>query len=146
MNDIIIPTAIEAHSERWTRFTQTAFVCLRQNSLSEYCQVSSRSTSIALPYTWSIWVFPWESLQKILRILKFHSCRSRTHLAVSTATSLVTNKQKLFVSIEFTFHCGPLRQSVGLHHHIVLITTSCVPLISFQPPLPLNLQTFSTWS
>ena len=49
--DVIIPTAIEAHSERSTRFTQTAFVCLGRNSLSGYCQVSSRSTAIALPYT-----------------------------------------------------------------------------------------------
>ena len=31
---LIIPTAIAAHSERSTRFTQTAFVCLGRNSLS----------------------------------------------------------------------------------------------------------------
>ena len=35
-DNIIILTAIEAHSERSTRFTQTAFVCLGQNSLSGY--------------------------------------------------------------------------------------------------------------
>ena len=59
MNDVIIQAA---HSERWNRFTQTAFICLGRNSLSRYCQVSSRSTAIALPYTQSIWVFLWESL------------------------------------------------------------------------------------
>ena len=49
-DDVIILTAIEAHSERSTRFTQAGFVCLGQYSLSEYCQVRSRSTAIALPY------------------------------------------------------------------------------------------------
>ena len=33
----IILTAIEVHSERSTRFTQTDFVCLGRNSLSGYC-------------------------------------------------------------------------------------------------------------
>ena len=46
-DDVIVPTTIEAHSERSTRFTQTAFVCLGRNSLSGYCQVRSRSTSMA---------------------------------------------------------------------------------------------------
>ena len=41
-DDVIIPTAIVAHSERSTQFTQTAFVCLGRNSLSGYCQVLDR--------------------------------------------------------------------------------------------------------
>ena len=38
-------TWLEGHGERW--FTQTAFICLESNTLSEYCQVSSRLTTIA---------------------------------------------------------------------------------------------------
>ena len=53
-DDVIIPTAIAAHSERSTRFTQTAFVYLGRNSLRGYCQVRSRSTAIALPYARSM--------------------------------------------------------------------------------------------
>ena len=56
-DDVTMLTAIEAHSERGTRFTQTAFICLGQNSLSGYCQVSSSSTAIALPYMRSIECF-----------------------------------------------------------------------------------------
>ena len=44
---IIILTAIQAHGERSTLFTQAAFVCLGRNSLSGYYLVSSRSTSVA---------------------------------------------------------------------------------------------------
>ena len=95
-NDVIIQAAIEAHSERWNRFTQTAIICLGRNSLSRCCQVSSRSTAIALPYTRSIWVFPWESPRKILRVIKCHSGRSRAHLTVSTERVLFqTNKSCL---------------------------------------------------
>ena len=53
-DDIIILTALEAHSERSTQFTQVAFFCLGRNSLSGYCQVRSRLTAIALPYARSI--------------------------------------------------------------------------------------------
>ena len=31
MNDVIVQSVIEAHSERWNRFTQTGFVCLGKN-------------------------------------------------------------------------------------------------------------------
>ena len=40
MTDVIIQTAIEAHSESELTL-QTAFVCLGQNLLSGYCQMSS---------------------------------------------------------------------------------------------------------
>ena len=90
VNDVIIQTAIEAHSERWTWFTQTAFVCLGQNSLSGYCQVSSRSPAIALPYkpmyAKHLSVFLGIPAEKgVLCIIKCHSGESRAHLAVSTA-------------------------------------------------------------
>ena len=35
-DDVIILTAIEDHSERSTRFTQAAFICLGRNLLSGY--------------------------------------------------------------------------------------------------------------
>ena len=53
-DDVIVLTAIEAHSERSTRFIQAAFVSLGRNPLSGYRQVRSRSTAIALPYARSI--------------------------------------------------------------------------------------------
>ena len=47
MNDVIIQAVIKAHCERSNWFLPTALVCLEQNSLSWYCQVSSRSTTMA---------------------------------------------------------------------------------------------------
>ena len=86
--------------ERWSRFTQTAFVCLGRNSLNRCCQVSSRSTAIALPYTQSIWVFPLESPRKTLHVIKCHGGWSRAHLTVSTERVLFqTNKSCLCKSI-----------------------------------------------
>ena len=96
---VIILTAIEAHSERSTRFTQTAFVGLGRNSLSGYCQVSSRSTAIALPYTWNICVFHWESPWKILCIVN----------------TIVINLELTWQYPLSDFRCEPLWQSVWLH-------------------------------
>ena len=48
VNDVIILTDIDPQSERSTQFTQTAFISLGQNSLSGYCQVSSRLTALVL--------------------------------------------------------------------------------------------------
>ena len=101
VNDVFIRAAIEAHSERWSWFTQTAFVCLGRNSLSRCCQlVSSRSILTAHPYTRSIGMFPWESSRKILRVIKCYSSRSRAHLTVFTERVLFqTNKSCLCKSI-----------------------------------------------
>ena len=40
----------------------STLACSEQNSLSGYCQVSSRLSVIILGCKWSIWVVPWESL------------------------------------------------------------------------------------
>ena len=90
---------------------QLSFVWGKNHSVDN-CQVSSRLPAIALPYPQSISVFPWESLQKILCIIKCHSGRSRAHLAVSTEQVFVPKQQGLFVQIDFTFYNGPLWQPV----------------------------------
>ena len=60
--------------------------------------LSSRSTTIALRYMQSIWVFPWEFSQKILCII---------YLAVSAERILFqTNKGCLCKSISFNFTMG----------------------------------------
>ena len=46
-DDIIIWAAIEALVKGEIDFTQTALVCLEQNSLSRYCQVSFRLPTMA---------------------------------------------------------------------------------------------------
>ena len=65
MTYVTILTAIKAHSES-TRFTQTAFVCLGQYSLSGYCQVSSRSMAF-----YDMKNFPWGFPRK----LKCFACK-----------------------------------------------------------------------
>lgn len=40
----------------------STLACSERNSLSGYCQVSSRLSVIILGCKWSIWVVPWESL------------------------------------------------------------------------------------
>ena len=47
MNDVIVHGAIEAHSECEIDFNNGALTYLEQNSLSGYCQVSSRSPAMA---------------------------------------------------------------------------------------------------
>ena len=136
MNDVIILTAIETCSERWNRFTQTAFVCLGRNSLSWYCQVSSRLTAIALPYTRSIWVFPWESQWKIVNIIKCHGRQSRAHLAVSTERVSFRTKNGCLWKPILHFTMGLYSSLHDYIIHITLIATSRISLItSFQHPL-----------
>ena len=125
-DDVIILTAIEAHSERSTRFTQAAFVCLGRNSLSGYCQVRSRSTAIALPYARSIWVFPWESPRKILRVIKCHSGRSRAHLAVSTERVSSQTNESCLCKSSWPFTMGLYGSQYDYVIRVSLIT-------SFQP-------------
>ena len=44
-------TAIEPHSERWNWLQKQSLFVWNKNSLSGYCQVSSRLAAIALPYS-----------------------------------------------------------------------------------------------
>ena len=50
--------------------------------------MGSRLTAIALAYTWSMWVFPWESPQRILHIIKCHSA-----LITTSCLLLITSFQ-----------------------------------------------------
>ena len=58
LHAITAMTLIKAHTgctrEGWKLVFSDMHVCLGQNSLSRCCQVSSRSTAIALPYMQSI--------------------------------------------------------------------------------------------
>ena len=93
------------------------------------CQVSSRSTTIAVPYTLSIWVFPWKSTRKTLRIIKWHSGRSRGHLTVFTEWVLLqTNESCLCKSIS-SFTMGLYGSLYDYVIHIALIATSRALLI-----------------
>ena len=102
MNDIITQVVIKAHSERSTQFPQTAFICLGRNSLVD----AARSNTIALPYSRSIWVFPWESPQKILHIIKCHSGWSKTHLTVSTEQVLLQTSESCMCKLISHFTMG----------------------------------------
>ena len=133
---MIIPTAIEAHSERWNQFTWVAVVCLGWNSLSGYCQVTSTSTTMVFYDMRSMWVFPWNiSKENASHNLKHHSDWFRAHLAVSTERVLFQkNKGCLCKSIS-PFTMGLYGSLQDFTIHVALITTLCVSLItSFQPP------------
>ena len=121
VNDVIIWPAIEAHSKRGNQFTQTNLVCLEQNSLSRYCQVSSRWPTMAFYDAQNF-------LQGFsLHIRKSYSSRSRAHLAVS---NFHLKQVKAVCVIEFIFHQGSLYDYVI---HIALIATLRMSLItSFQ--------------
>ena len=130
---------MEGHSERWNRFTQTALVRLEQNSLSGYCQVSSRSTAMAF---YDAQNFPRGFPRKhsnASRIRKSYSDQSRAHLAASTEwVSSQTNERCLCKSISPFTMC-----LYGSPHdyviHVGLIATTHASLItSFQPPLILK--------
>ena len=88
--------------------------------------MSSRSTAIALPYTRSIWVFPWESPWKTLRVIKCHSGRSRAHLTVSTERVLFQTNE---VSIS-PFTMGPLLASPNDIHN----SENCVTAFGAEVP------------
>ena len=136
MNDVIIRAAIEAHSKRWNRFTQTALVCLEQNSLSGYHQVSSRSTAMAFYDAQSfLRGFPRKH-SNASSVRKSYSSWSRAHLAVSTEWVLSeTNKSCLCKSIS-PFTMGLYGSPYDYIIHVGLIATSQVSLItSFQPLL-----------
>ena len=124
-DDVIILTDIETHSERWTQFTQAAFVC----------QVRSISTAIALPYAQSIWVFPWESTWKIQHIIKCYRGWFRSHLAVSTESVSSQTNESCLCKLSWPFTMGLYGSQ---YHYIIcvaLITISHISLIaSFQPP------------
>ena len=132
----MILSAIEAHIERWIRFTQTVFVCLAK----------------ALPYTRSVWVCSQESQRKCIikcpslvpRPWYLHNAqasgRSRAHLAESTDMSEICQMIESCL-----FHYGPLWQSVWLHHsHNTNGYLAChwisflqLPLVHFQHCLKL---------
>ena len=61
-------------------FHNGALARSEQNSLSGYCQYSSRSPAIILRYKWSIWTVPMASSQTTMRIIKCRSGWSRVHL------------------------------------------------------------------
>ena len=65
----------------WCWHSQTWQTTSKQNSLSGYYQVNSRSSAIILG--WNIWAVTWKSPQTTLRLTNCHSGRSKTHLAVS---------------------------------------------------------------
>ena len=136
MNDIIIQAPIEAHSKRWNRFTQTALVCLEQNSLSGYREVSSRSTAMAFYDARGFLLgFPRKH-SNTSHIRKSYSGRCRAHLAASIErVSSQTNKNCLCKSIS-PFTMGLSGSPYDYVIDVALIVTLHVSLItSCQPPL-----------
>ena len=93
-------------------FHYGALACSEQNSLSGYCQVSSRSPTMAFYDTHSsLRGFPRNHSNASL-ITKDYSGRSRAHLAVSTERVSFRTSEGAVVKIDFTFHYGPLWQPV----------------------------------
>ena len=121
-----LQTATEAHNEIHKQ-------PLEQNSLSEYCQVSSRSPTMAFYDTQN---FSQEFPRKhsyASHIGKSYSSWSRAHLTVSTEWVLFeTNKSCLCKSMS-SFTMVPYGSLNDYIIHIALIATSCVsPITSFQ--------------
>ena len=88
----------------------------------------------SLPYTctWSIWVFRCGSLWKSLCITKWHSGRSRAHLAVSTEWVLFQINKIVCVNwIDLSL--WPLRW--GQYDYTKSTNCYLVTTCSFQPPL-----------
>ena len=117
-------------------FHNGTLACSEQNSLSGYCQVSSRSPAMAF-YDMHISLrgFPRNCSNASL-ITKDYSGRSRAHLAVSTERVLFRTSEGAVVKIDFTFHYGPQWHPIRLCHSRSTNCYPCAPLIiSFQPPL-----------
>ena len=57
------------HSECEIDFHNGALTCSGQNSLSGYCQVSSRLPALILCYKWNIWAVPLNSSQTTMRAI-----------------------------------------------------------------------------
>ena len=114
-------------------FHNGTLACLERNSLSRYCQVSSRSPAMAFYDTHSSLRGFHRNCSNASLITKDYSRQSRAHLAVSTERVLFQTSEGAVVKINFTFHYGPLWQPVRLHHSR---SANCYPAHTTNYQLP----------
>ena len=89
-----------------------ALACLERNSLSGYCQVSSRSPAMAFYDMHNSLRGFQRNRSNASLITKDYSERSRAHLTVSNERVSFRTSEGAVVKIDFTFHYGPLWQPV----------------------------------
>ena len=114
---------LRPNNERWILFTQTALVCLEQNPLSGYCQVSSRLTTMAFYDTQT---FPRKFPRKhsnTSRIRKSYSGWSRAHLAVSIEWVLSQTNESCLCESSSPFTMG--LNGSQYHYIIYVYSTIC---------------------